>query len=232
MIVTCPACENSYFVEDSTLGQGGAQLTCISCGHSWFEEVEGAGVGDETLARGAHERYLEAVRLRSRRRSRLVALSVWAVIGTVVAGSLAAAIVYRNDVARAWPETASAYALVGLEVNRFGVDFENIQRSRELRGTVPVLSVSADVRNITHEPRQAPRVRVGLLDDFGREIAHIFADVEPAMIPAGEAGHFSAVLENPPAESYSLDLRFVETDAPAPQAVADTSATDTDEPRP
>ena len=220
MIVTCPACENSYFVDDSTLGRDGAELTCISCGHAWFEEVEGH-VGDETLARGAHERYLEAVRLRGRRRSRIVATSVWALVCALVVGGLGTAVYYRDDVARRWPQSASAFALIGLDVNRFGVDFENIQRSRELRGTIPVLSVSADVRNITSKPQPAPRVRVGLLDDFGREIAHMFADVSPDTIPAGGTGHFSAVLENPPAESYSLDLRFVEPEPLAQHAEAD-----------
>ncbi|MCI4645454.1 MAG: zinc-ribbon domain-containing protein [Hyphomonadaceae bacterium] len=229
MIVTCPACENSYFVEDSTLGQGRAELTCVSCSHVWFEEVEGGRVGDETLARGAHERYLEAVRLRGRRRSRFVATTVWALVMTLIAGGLGAAVFYRDEVARAWPQSASAFALIGLEVNRFGVDFENIQRSRELRGTVPVLSVSADVRNITDKPREAPRVRVGLLDDFGREVAHIFVAIEPSLIPAGEAGHFSAVLENPPAESYSLDLRFVD---PAEISQHADASADEDDPNP
>ena len=227
MIVTCPACENSYFVEDSTLGRDGAELTCISCGHAWFEEVEGV-VGDETLARGAHERYLEAVRLRGRRRSRLVAVTMWALVAAIVAGSLTAAVYYRDEVARRWPDSASAFALLGLDVNRFGVDFENIQRSRELRGTVPVLTVSADVRNITGKPQPAPRVRVGLLDDFGREIAHMFADVTPVTIPAGDSGHFSAVLENPPAESYSLDLRFVDVEEPAQHADAGMDLTPAD----
>lgn len=209
MIVTCPACETSYFADDSTLGKEGAQLTCISCGHVWFEQVEGVPASDEALARGAHERYLEAVRLRGRRRSRLVAMSVWVVVALAFVGAFAAAVVLRDDVVRAWPESASAYEWVGLDVNRFGVDFENIERSRELRGTLPVITVAADVRNITEQTQIAPRVRVGLLDDFGREIAHMFADVSPNRLEAGEVGRFTAVLENPPADSYSLDLRFV-----------------------
>lgn len=217
MIVTCPACDTSYFVEDATLGSEGAQLTCISCGHAWFEKVEGVASSDEALTRGAHERYLEAVRLRGQRRSRLVATGVWITMALVFAGGLASAVVWRNDVVRAWPQSASAYEWVGLEVNRFGVDFENIQRSRELRGTLPVLTVAADVRNVTDRPQATPRVRVGLLDDFGREVAHMFADVTPHTLPAGETGRFSAVLENPPADSYSLDLRFVpRSDGPVP----------------
>ncbi|MEM9740899.1 MAG: zinc-ribbon domain-containing protein [Pseudomonadota bacterium] len=216
MIVTCPACETSYFVEDSTLGQEGAQLTCISCGHAWFEQVEGIAATDEALTRGAHERYLEAVRLRGQRRSRFVAASIWMVMAVVFAGGIVASVVWRADVVRAWPESASAYEWVGLDVNRFGVDFENIERSRKLRGTLPILSVSADVRNVTDETQIAPRVRIGLLDEFDREIAHMFAQVDPTTLAPGQVGRFSAVLENPPADSYSLDLRFVPvSEAPA-----------------
>ncbi len=213
MIVTCPACDNSYFADDSTLGESGAQLTCISCGHAWFERVEGLPASDEALARGAHERYLEAVRLRSKRRSRAVAVGAWALVGLVFSGGISAAIVLRDDVVRVWPQSATAFEWVGLEVNRFGVDFENIERSRQLRGTLPILTVAADVRNVTETPQAAPRVRVGLLDGFGREIAHMFADVSPDVIAPGEAGGFRAVLENPPADSYSLDLRFVPRNA-------------------
>ncbi|MEM1149811.1 MAG: zinc-ribbon domain-containing protein [Pseudomonadota bacterium] len=221
MIVTCRACDTSYFVEDATLGSEGAQLTCISCGHSWFEKVEGVASTDEALARGAHERYLEAVRLRGQRRSRLVAAGVWIAMALVFAGGIASAIVLRDDVARIWPQSASAYEWVGLEVNRFGVDFENIERSRELRGTLPVLTVAADVRNVTSVPQAAPQVRVGLLDDFGREVAHMFADISPSTLEPGEVGRFTAILENPPADSYSLDLRFVpRAEGPAPDQSA------------
>lgn len=211
MILTCPACEQSYFADDESVSGDGRTVRCASCGHEWFERAE-AGVDDSDagLTRGAHERYLEAVRLRQRRRSRTAAIVVWMVMGAVFVGALTASVFWRDRVVRYWPESATAFAAFGLEVNRFGVDFENVERSRELHGTVPVLTVSADIRNITKRAQPAPSVRVGLLDDFGREIAHIIADVRPASIPAGEAGRFSAVIENPPADSYRLDLRFIE----------------------
>ncbi|MEM1105143.1 MAG: zinc-ribbon domain-containing protein [Pseudomonadota bacterium] len=213
MIVTCPACDTSYFADESSLGQGGARLTCISCGHVWKETVAPLPASDEALARGAHQRYLEAVRLRGLRRSRAAAVSVWFAVTAAFIGALGAAAIWRDDVVRAWPNSATAFDWVGLDVNRFGVDFENIERARELRGTLPVLSVAADVRNVTDVAQPAPRVRVGLMDDFGREIAHLYADVSPAMIAPGTAGRFSAVLENPPPDSYSLDLRFVPREA-------------------
>lgn len=210
MIVTCPSCDTSYFADDDTIARDNGRLTCPACGHGWMQETHSDGSSSEALMRGAHERYLEAVRLKRKRRSRTTAMIVWMVVATLFASGAAAAVYFRDDVARQWPQSASAFAALGLDVNRFGVDFENIERTRELRGTVPVLSVSADVRNVSRADRPAPRVRVGLFDDFGREIAHLVVDVEPATIPQGEAGRFSAILENPPADSYSLDIRFVD----------------------
>lgn len=209
MILTCPACGQSYFADDDSIGSDGRQVKCASCGHEWFARSENAEVGEAGLTRGAHERYLEAVRLRQRRRSRTVAIAAWIVTATLFVGAVTSAMIWRNDVVRIWPQSATAFAAIGLDVNRFGVEFENVERSRELRGTMPVLTVSADVRNVTRRAQPAPRVRVGLLDDFGREIAHIFADVTPATISAGDAGQFSAIIENPPVESFRLDLRFV-----------------------
>lgn len=223
MILTCPACDRAYFADDASIGREGRQITCESCGHAWHEQGEAAASSEEALTRGAHERYLDAVRLRRKARAKTTAIVIWGTLIAFLSGAAVTATLMRNDLARAWPESASVFRAAGLEVNRFGVDFENIQRSRELQGTVPVLTVSADVRNVTKKSQPAPLVRVGLLDDFDREVAHLFATVEPASIPAGSAARFSAVLENPPPDSYRLDLRFVtheeadlpESDAPA-----------------
>lgn len=209
MILTCPACDRAYFADDASIGREGRQITCESCGHVWHEQGEASVASEEALTRGAHERYLEAVHLRKKARAKTIALAIWGTLIAFLAGAVITATLMRNEVARAWPQSASIFRSVGLDVNRFGVDFENIQRSRELQGTVPVLTVSADVRNVTGKSQPAPLVRVGVLDDFDREVAHLFAPVEPATIPAGGAAHFTAVFENPPAESYTLDLRFV-----------------------
>lgn len=212
MILTCPACETQYFADESTIGTEGRSVKCATCGHAWFFRAEGAETGAADTSPGAHERYLEMVRIRRTRRSRRTAIAVWLVAGSAFAAALAAAVILRNDVARAWPQSASLYTALGMQVNRFGLDFRNVERKRELKGTMPVLSVAADVHNISRRAQDAPVVRVGLLDDYGREIAFMLADVQPEQIAAGETGRFEAVLENPPVESYSLSLRFMEDD--------------------
>jgi len=227
MILTCSACQTTYFAEPSTIGPDGRQVKCASCGHTWFVDAAGEVAKPRVTTSAAHTAYLRTVHERQVKRSRFAAIGAWAGVGVVAVSALGLAVVNRNAVVDTWPRAASAYALVGLEVNRFGVTFENVERRRELVGTVPVLTVAADVRNPGKRAQAAPVVRIGLRDTFGREIAVHGAEVYPAEIGPGEAGRFEAVIENPPADSYTLDLSFVPrvnaADAPRDQADSTTA---------
>jgi len=208
MILTCDVCQTTYHADAAAIGPKGRQVKCASCNHTWFVAPDGRSGQPEPAASSAHTQYLRTVHERQVKRSRIAAFSAWAVAGAAAVAILAGAVVNRGAIVERWPRLASAYGALGLEVNRFGVEFENVERRRDLVGTVPVLSVAADVRNTGRRPRQAPRVRIGLIDTHGQRIAEFEADVAPAVIPPGEAGRFEAVMENPPADSYSLDLRF------------------------
>ncbi len=211
MILTCPSCETHYFAADDSLGPQGREVKCASCGHSWFVEAPGGGIAGSAPARSsALDTYRERLRARRLKRAKGAAVLGWLLVAGLGLVGVAGAWVYREDVVRAWPETASAYRWLGMTVNAYGLDFEAIERSRTFRGTIPVLSVSADIVNVSDRVQTPPRVRVGLLDDFGREIAVILAEVTPQKIAPGERGRFEAVLENPPPDSYSLDLRFLD----------------------
>lgn len=40
MILTCPSCGTQYVVKDGTIPEGGRQVRCASCKHSWHQEPE------------------------------------------------------------------------------------------------------------------------------------------------------------------------------------------------
>ncbi len=219
MILTCPDCETQYFAEDSTIGDSGRTVKCATCGHSWFVGPEGARNPAANIA-GAHEAYRLKVRERRQRKSRSAAMTAWAITGAVFVAVLGGMYVFRKPVVKSWPQAASTYAALGLAVNRFDLDFLDTESERFFDGTTPILEVRGTVQNTTRNNISAPLVRVILLDDDGEQVALAFAPVAPSRIPADAIAQFSARIENPPFESFELELSFV----PADTAQAETGA--------
>ncbi|MEO0883509.1 MAG: MJ0042-type zinc finger domain-containing protein [Pseudomonadota bacterium] len=214
MILTCPSCETQYFADDDSIGDSGRSVKCAACGHSWH--VHGSGGIEEdvpaTVAGGAHEAYRERVRERKRRKSRLAATSAWfstALASLLIVGGL---VVFRNDVVRVWPQAAEAYKAAGLEVNRFGLDFVSVDASRTFDGTMPILTISGTVTNVTAISQPGSSVRIGLRDEVGAEVASLIAPMDTSEIAPGASANFSTRLENPPVEAFDLELSFVAPD--------------------
>lgn len=210
MILTCPECETQYFAEDSTIGDSGRTVKCATCGHSWFVGPEGSSA--ETNPLGAHETYRLKVRERRRRKSRAAALSAWSTTGAALLVVLVGLLAFRGEVVKRWPESASTYAAIGMPVNRFGLEFLDTEAERFFDGTTPILEVRGAVQNIAGRSVSAPLVRVILLDDQGVEVARAFASVTPSSIPADATAVFAARVENPPFESFELELDLVPAD--------------------
>ena len=211
MILTCPNCETQYFADDDSIGDSGRSVKCAACGHSWH--VHGsAGIVDDTpaaVAGGAHEAYRERVRERKRRRSRLAATSAWFTTAALFVGVMGALVIWRNNVVQVWPEAAHAYKAVGLEVNRFGLDFASIDASRTFDGTMPILTITGTVTNVSRIPQPGSHVRIGLRDEVGVEVASLIAPMDRAEIAPGDVATFETRLENPPIEAFDLELSFV-----------------------
>lgn len=219
MILTCPSCETQYFADDSTIGDSGRTVKCAACGHSWFVPGRLTAQNDtytseETeeiqAAMGAHEAYRRNVTERRRRKSRMAAILSWGVSAALFFAVGAGTILMRNDIVKMWPQSASAYSVIGFDVNQFGLDFKDTNYRRVFDDTTPILNVSGQVVNVSNSSQQSPDVRVGLRDDSGREIAHILTKIEPGTIEAGSEGKFLAILENPPVDTFDLEISFVE----------------------
>lgn len=220
MILTCPNCETQYFADDSTIGESGRTVKCAACDHSWFVGPEGqAGPGKGPIP-GAHEAYRETVRARRRKAARSAAIMAWTVVGCLFGATLAGGVFFRDRVADTWPQSAVAFRAMGLEVNRFGLDFLDTRAERYFDGTTPILEISGEVRNTSSRERAAPMVRVLLQDESGQVLGESYARITPERIPPGQQARFTTRVENPPFEAFELELQFArEGDAP-PQAVA------------
>lgn len=207
-------------------------MRCATCGHAWHaklqeEEGEPAPVEETGLTREQVERLRQTAAentkaragphaefrarehaKRKRHRGRAVTIA-WAISGGIFVVAIGAAIIFRNEVAEAFPRVASIYRLVGLEVNRFGLTFENVEAKRTFDGTTPVLTVTGAVINGGEERLDTPQLRVTLKDESGK-IVQTWTDnfATPSLGPS-ERTEFTSKFEAPPVETYRLTVSFV-----------------------
>lgn len=245
MILTCPECATRYFVDDGRLGQG-RTVRCAACGSAWRAAAEEALVLTVSDEEGAVAGPAEALSFRpveaadlsapelprafraaaeQRRRARAAAAlgAVWTVLGCALAGLLAAAYLFRVDVVRLVPRTASAYALIGAPVNPVGLAFRSVKASG---GQVPgQVAVTGQIVNLRAERVTAPPLRVSLVDAKGRTLSQRIAP-SPATIPPLGSVPFSTLLPDPGARAadvavaFALDVKGPVRAAPGPVRTA------------
>ncbi len=207
MILTCPSCDTQYFADDSSIGDSGRTVKCAACGHSWFVRPEGAEPAKAAPA--AHDVYREKVREQRRQKSRLAALVSWIATAAAFFSLGLAAVMFRSEVVKVWPESAIAYQQIGFKVNRFGLEFADVERSRTFNDTIPIVTVTGKAQNVARTTVETPGVRVDLKDEQGRIVATRFSFVTPPELAPGETGAFGIVLEPAPIESFEIVLSFV-----------------------
>ena len=230
MILVCPSCDTRYFTDDSHLGKEGRKVRCASCGHSWFAKppdegsiaaAESTGLTRQQVERlrqtaaanamartGPHSEIRQREAKRRQRNRAMAGVIAWAMGFAIFAGVASAAVVLRNQVTDAWPRTASLYKMVGLDVNRYGLDFEGVDAKRSFEGTTPVLTVKGWAINSTETARPAPQIRISLRDEGGAEITTWTDDLPAASIAPGERVEFSSRIVAPPVETYALMVSY------------------------
>jgi len=231
MILVCPSCDTRYFADDSSIGKEGRRVRCATCGHAWHAKLQDEGdplvapqdtgltrEQVERLRRTAHEnsrtragphaefRAREHAK-RKKTRSRVVTIA-WASTGVIFAALVGLAVVFRNEVAEAFPRSASIFRLVGLEVNRFGLALQDVTAKRSFDGTTPVLTVTGSAVNQSEEPREAPQLRVTLKDEAGKEVQSWTDKLAVPVLGPGERTQFTSRFEAPPVETYRLTVTF------------------------
>jgi predicted Zn finger-like uncharacterized protein len=225
MILTCPECATSYFVDDLRIPRLGRMVKCTTCGARWrayqdrhepekeipdddlvFEEKprEPAPVDDDlefVTAPVTPSRKAE-----KKKRSPLFVAAAGVLAAVVVAGG--ALVLLRQQIAGMFPGTAAFYAAIGLPVNTLGLVLEGVKSKAMLQGGRPVWSVTGAVRNVRDEPIAAPPIRLSLLDKDGKELATLVADALNVRVPPGAVRYFAITMADPPAGAAELEVRF------------------------
>ncbi len=229
MILTCPECATGYFVEDGQIGGSGRTVRCAACGARWtatperpLELVPAADDAaltqsptDEAAAETAAltgDDLPRAFRTRAEeeKRNRQAAIlgAVWAGVAIVVAAVLGVAIVFRESVVHAWPQTASAYAAVGLAVNPTGLVIEQLHAEPALEEGHAALEVTGVIRNVVGRSVIAPPLRITLLNAQGKRVAGQITSFADPRIPSGATRSFRTSIPDPPYSAANLAADF------------------------
>ena len=239
MILTCPECATSYFADDSSIGAGRTVrcASCGNTWRAEpdppseaIADVEPPEPEDDPFASTApvadselFERpIVQSVdedpilatpiagrKDRVKREGGVRSGMVWAALGASLALLVVAALVFRFDIVRLWPKTASAYAGIGLPVNGIGLEIEKVHGRQSLMDGRPALVVTGMLHNVRHETIVAPPISIALLDKSGRRVLVKTIVADDPLVPPGQTREFKLSLLNPPAGASSLDITLV-----------------------
>lgn len=256
MILTCASCSSRYYASDDSIGAG-RMVRCAACGYEWLAEpslvlekaVEAPqdGGAPARLTRELVERLrgqprapaaaqaptspaalIRARQAKRERRHRLLqAGAAWGVAAAGVAAVFGAGAAARDGLAQAWPQSATLFEALGLEVNAYGLTIEDVAVDWE-QGSDQTVRVHGLVRNLREEPVQAPPLRLVLRDAAGAEAAAVVAHPARAVLAPLGITTFEARFQRPPREAVGLEVLFTRLGAenpPAdPQAASDAPA--------
>jgi predicted Zn finger-like uncharacterized protein len=128
---------------------------------------------------------------------------------TVAMGALLVALfVWRADVVRLMPQTASFYKTAGLDVNLRGVAFKDLKVSSENVDGKPVLVIEGKIVSSSRKTVDLPRLRFSVRDAQGAEIYAWNAVLDQTVLNPGDQTAFKSRLASPPPEGRNIDIRF------------------------
>ena len=214
-------------------------MRCATCGHAWhakLPEEEGEPViaeetgltreqverlrqtaAENTKARaGPHAEFRAREHAKRKRHHGRAATIAWASGFALFVLAAGGAVLFRNEVAEAFPRAATIYKLVGLEVNRFGLTFENVEARRTFDGTKPVLTVTGSVVNGSEERLDTPQLRVTLKDEAGNPVQTWTDNFGVPSLGPAERTEFASRFEATPVETYRLTVSFVRKEGEGP----------------
>ena len=145
---------------------------------------------------------------RSKKRSRGRSLLNLTTASAAMGALTVALFVWRADVVRLLPQTASFYHLVGLDVNLRGLLFKDVQVMTETVEGKQVLVIEGVIVGENKKTVDLPRLRFSVRDAQGAEIYAWNTVLEQTRLQPGDQASFKSRLASPPAEGRSIDVRF------------------------
>jgi predicted Zn finger-like uncharacterized protein len=119
-----------------------------------------------------------------------------------------ALVIWRVDVVRLLPQTATFYKMVGFDVNLRGLMFKDVKITTETVDGKPVLVIEGSITGEATKPVELPRLRFSVRDAQGAEIYAWNTVMEQPVLKPGEQAWFKSRLASPPPEGRNIDIRF------------------------
>jgi len=180
MILSCPSCATQYAIDEAQLGPGGRTVRCAACKTTWrAERVEtpidlAPAEPDPTPVKAQDLKAVKAKTLPKSYRAlqeykkRMKAFAAQGLVwGGLVAGFavvLVCGYALRANVVQLFPRAAGAYAMVGVPVNATHLQIISQSGDKHIKGGRFVVTVTAQVRNLSDQPVPVPPMKVKLLD--------------------------------------------------------------------
>jgi len=140
---------------------------------------------------------------------RRILLSIgWLALIGIVAAIGWTALVDRQTIVSAWPQSASFYSALGFKANVSGLRFDDVAYHQTTQGGQTMLVVTGVLVNVSDHAMTVPQVRVTLSGDDHRELYHWTFVPAVISLPAGHTAAFVTRLASPPTAARHLDLRF------------------------
>jgi len=221
MILTCPSCGTRYQTDRARIAPSGCNVRCAKCQTVWFQtalesdvdidpeisDLPRAAQASTPPGPGAARETGEKRRRGGGIRWALVA--VWLGLLGFVGSFVWAAIEYRQEIARVWPQSAALYAYLNLPVNTRGLAFVELNHQKVTEGDGDVLQITGRVVNVADRALPVPEIYVSLHDGEERELYGWTFNSGVTTLAPGQSQAFMTRLPNPPLDSRRADIRFV-----------------------
>ncbi len=120
-----------------------------------------------------------------------------------------AILIWRTEVVRMMPQTASFFRMIGLAVNLRGLALSNVHLARDEQNGVRVLTVEGEIQNTTRSTAAVPRLRFALRNAARAELISWTAPPEQASLGPGQMLEFRSRLAAPPSDVSDITVRFL-----------------------
>lgn len=144
---------------------------------------------------------------RRQRQATVITAAVWAGIVAAIALCLALAAIFRIQVVKWWPGTATAYAALGVPVNASGLLIDKVKAAPAIVEGHRSLVVTGVLTNASAAARPAPAFRVSMLDKAGKALAQrVIETAPPVALKVGEARRFQLQVADPPPGAVDVEV--------------------------